>query len=368
MPSCIAAGRTYALSMLFAVALLGGGASAQTSATGGTWQFAVSGDSRNCGDVVMPAIAADVLQRHSKFYWHLGDFRAIYTFDEDFTHQPEHRGRLLNLSEYQGSAWQDFLDSQITPFGDVQIFLGIGNHETMPPKTREEYISQFADWLEKPEIRGQRLRDDPRDHRVRTYYHWRERNVDFINLDNATADQFDPEQVLWIERLLERDAADPDLATVVIGMHEALPDSVSDDHSMSGSPTGLSSGRRVYQDLLRLYLSGHKRVYILASHSHSFMPNIFATPYISSHGGELPGWIIGSAGAVRYSLPKGADPRALTNVYGYLMATVQSNGMIDFEFRKLNESDVPAAVVNRYTQPFVHWCWTDNSQAKYDQQ
>jgi hypothetical protein len=58
----------------------------------------------------------------------------------------------------------------------------------------------------------------------------------------------------------------------------------------------------------------------------------------------------------------------MTNVYGYLMATVQSNGMIDFEFRKLNESDVPAAVVNRYTQPFVHWCWTDNSQAKYDQQ
>ena len=368
MPSCIAGGRTYALSMLFAAALLCGGASAQTSSTGGNWQFAVSGDSRNCGDVVMPAIAADVLQRHSKFYWHLGDFRAIYTFDEDFTHQPEHNRRLLTLSEYQGSAWQDFLDSQITPFGDVQVFLGIGNHETIPPKTREEYISQFADWLEKPEIRAQRLRDDPRDHRVRTYYHWREHNVDFINLDNATADQFDPEQVLWIERLLERDAADPDLATVVIGMHEALPDSVSDDHSMSGSPTGLSSGRRVYQDLLRLYLSGHKRVYILASHSHFFMPNIFATPYISSHGGELPGWIIGSAGAVRYSLPKGADPRAMTNVYGYLMATVQSNGMIDFEFRKLNESDVPAAVVNRYTQPFVHWCWTDNSQAKYDQQ
>ncbi|HXQ98582.1 MAG TPA: hypothetical protein VN774_09085, partial [Candidatus Limnocylindrales bacterium] len=113
--------------------------------------------------------------------------------------------------------------------------------------------------------------------------------------------------------------------------------------------------------------SGHKYVYILASHSHFFMPNIFSTPYISSHGGELPGWIIGSAVAVRYSLPKGADSRSLTNVYGYLMATVQANGMIDFEFCNLNESDVPAAIVNRYTQNFVHWCWTDNSQAKYDQ-
>jgi len=34
----------------------------------------------------------------------------------------------------------------------------------------------------------------------------------------------------------------------------------------------------------------------------------------------------------------------------------------------LDESVVPVADVNRYTQPFVHWFWTDNSQAKYDQQ
>jgi len=34
----------------------------------------------------------------------------------------------------------------------------------------------------------------------------------------------------------------------------------------------------------------------------------------------------------------------------------------------LDESDVPVEVVNRYTQPFVHWYWTVNSQAKYDQQ
>ena len=28
---------------------------------GSTWKFAVSGDSRNCGDIVMPAIASGVL-------------------------------------------------------------------------------------------------------------------------------------------------------------------------------------------------------------------------------------------------------------------------------------------------------------------
>ena len=47
------------------------------------WKFAISGDSRNCGDIVMPAIAQGVLQSGAEFYWHLGDFRAIYTFDED---------------------------------------------------------------------------------------------------------------------------------------------------------------------------------------------------------------------------------------------------------------------------------------------
>src|SRR6266849_1075015 len=50
----------------------------------GTWRFIVSGDSRNCGDVVMPAIAAHSLERYQpSFYWHLGDLRAIYKIDED---------------------------------------------------------------------------------------------------------------------------------------------------------------------------------------------------------------------------------------------------------------------------------------------
>jgi hypothetical protein len=38
----------------------------------GTWRFIVSGDSRNCGDVVMPAIAAQAIERYQpSFYWHL---------------------------------------------------------------------------------------------------------------------------------------------------------------------------------------------------------------------------------------------------------------------------------------------------------
>jgi hypothetical protein len=145
--------------------------SAQGPPQEGTWQFAVSGDSRNCGDVVMPGIAAQVLEKHAAFYWHLGDFRRIYDFDEDMQHQAEHRAKPLTIIDYENAAWDDFLQNQIEPFGALPVFLGIGNHETIPPKTRAEFITQFADWLDAPLLRAQRLSDDPRDHRLRAYYH-----------------------------------------------------------------------------------------------------------------------------------------------------------------------------------------------------
>ena len=58
-------------------------------------------------------------------------------------------------------------------------------------------------------------------------------------MDNATDDQFDSAQMDWFEDVLARDVADSEIATVVVGMHEALPDSISEDHSMSQSPTGI---------------------------------------------------------------------------------------------------------------------------------
>jgi hypothetical protein len=339
---------------------------AQTPPAGRDWTFTASGDSRNCGDVVMPAIAADIQKHHPAFYWHMGDLRATYTFDEDILHQPEHLGRPLSIYDYLGLEWQDFLDNQVAAFGDTPFFLGIGNHETTYPKTREDFIQQFADWLDSPILRAQRLKDDPRNHRLRTYYHWRERNVDFINLDNATEDQFDVTQMRWFERVLQRDIVDPSVATVVVGMHEALPDGISDDHSMSFSAAGLVSGRRAYQDLLKVVTDGHKRVYVLASHSHFYMGNVFNTAYLSSHGGVLPGWIIGSAGAVRYPLPAGSKDAegAVTNIYGYLLGTVHADGAIDFKLQKLAESSVPEEILKRYKKEFVHWCWVENTQAK----
>src|SRR5579862_1792837 len=214
-------GRCKLFVALMVLTILAGIASAQTPPAGSTWQFAVSGDSRNCGDVVMPTIAADLQRVRPAFYWHLGDFRATYDFDEDIRHQPEHLARPLTINSYFNIEWQDFLDSQIAAFGDVPVFLGIGNHELVSPKTREEFIAQFGDWLEKPEIRAQRLKDNPRDHRIRIYYHWRDHNVDFITLDNASEDQFDAQQLRWIERVLALDKADPNVTTIVLGMHEA---------------------------------------------------------------------------------------------------------------------------------------------------
>ena len=64
------------------------------------WTFAVSGDSRNCGDFVMPAIAAKVKAEKDAFYWHLGDFRAYQRPDQDLVAmQPA--GTELSRAEYQ---------------------------------------------------------------------------------------------------------------------------------------------------------------------------------------------------------------------------------------------------------------------------
>lgn len=340
-------------------------ASAPQQPKNGDWYFAVSGDSRNCGDVVMPAIAAGVAQSGASFYWHLGDFRAIFEFDEDMQHQPEHRASPLDIIDYEVTAWDDFIRNQIAPFGTLPVILGIGNHDTIPPKTREQFLLQFADWLDTSQLREQRLKDDPFSHKLTTYFHWIQNGVDFINLDNATADQFDAPQMVWFEKTLQAAESNPQVRTVVVGMHEALPQSISENHSMNQFLIGTESGRRVYVDLLKAQNEAHKRVYILASHSHYYMEGIFNTEYWRTHGGVLPGWIVGTAGAIRYALPadhSGAQ-EAETNVYGYLLAEVKPSGEIQFTFKRLQESDVPAAVVGRYQSEFVHWCFTENSAA-----
>jgi len=340
----------------------------QRAAAGASWRFAVSGDSRNCGDVVMPAIAAGARSNDAAFFWHLGDFRFIYQIDQDFADDPN---KTKVRSEYEKLAWKDFIDNQLRPFGDMPVFLAIGNHELNPPSlTRENYKETFKNWLtasdiaREPAPNGYAIPD--------TYFHWIRSGIDFITLDNASYDQFDPAQMAWFENVLQQDESNSSISTIVVGMHRALPDSISWGHSMSESGNALTieSGRQAYRDLLKAQNEFHKKVYVLASHSHYYMSGIFNTP--DWLGNVLPGWIVGTAGAERYQLPEGwrSADQAQQGVYGYLIATVnpdtengrEPDGSIRFEFHLINRSDLPEAVRTKFSRRLIDFCFDQNMQ------
>jgi len=130
-----------------------------------------------------------------------------------------------------------------------------------------------------------------------------------------------------------------------------LPGSIGHSHSMGDWPQGDKSGRVVYQKLWHAHDSANKRVYLLASHSHFYMENVYETADWKNK--VLPGWIVGTAGAVRYRLPPEARPaqNAMTDVYGYMIATVSPDGSVAFEFKKLCVDDL-----------LVRWCYAENRQ------
>jgi hypothetical protein len=360
----------------------------------GSWRFIVSGDSRNCGDVVVPAIAAHSASLYQpSFYWHLGDLRAIYKIDEDMAYAELANGRYLGCENYVKRAWPDFIDHQIAPFGSTPFYLGIGNHELIPPKNNPagQFTAQFKDWLLAPAIKAQRIEDKDCDNPPtassaktgqqlpatqeclvlpRNYYHWIQGGVDFIYLDNAS-NVFGKDQITWLRERLAMARKNDAVQTVVVGMHEALPKSISSDHAMCDDtkkndknyPESCSDGENVYQMLLQFQNARPvKYVYVLASHSHFYMQGIFnARPKAE----RLQGWIVGTAGAVRYALPKNkpSPDDARTNVYGYLLGTVdQKTGKIDFKFQEVKETDVPGGVMQQYPATLVNWCFAHNSE------
>ena len=116
-------------------------------------------------------------------------------FDEDYRRTHPN----ASITKYFKDAWPDFIEHQLVPFGDLPVYLGIGNHELVAPMTRGMYIAQFADWLNQPMIQRQRLADDPANHLLTTYYHWILHGVDFITMDNASTDMFDSAQMSWFK-------------------------------------------------------------------------------------------------------------------------------------------------------------------------
>jgi ATP-dependent HslUV protease subunit HslV len=213
------------------------------------WTFAVSGDSRNCGDFVMPVIAARVKAEGDAFYWHLGDFRAIYDFDQDLMSMLP-AGSAPALPQYQQIAWDDFRARQLAPFGDFPVFLGRGNHEAIKPMTREMYLAKFADYLDRPEIAAQdyERREPGLRRKAARGITWCGPGVDFITLDNASKEEFSDAQLAWLRGVLDRDlAAGSGVTTIVAGMHEALPHSTSSNHAMDDWPRGVQTGEQVYR-------------------------------------------------------------------------------------------------------------------------
>lgn len=348
--------------LLFPIAAL-----AQTAApvADASWNFVVAGDSRNCGDVVMPAIAEAAKNHGAKFYWHLGDWRAIYGIDEDMAQAAVMNGTPLQVLTYLRGAFKDAIENQVKAFEDrgVPVFAGIGNHETIWPMGRPAFVKAFNAYLDRTEIHDQRLKDDPNDTTVRTYFHVVNNGIDFITLDNSTCDMFDDAQLVWLRKLLDRDAADPSIHTVIAGMHAALPDSRSCGHSMGNYPTQQTTGREVYKLLLALRDKNKKQVIVLSSHSHFVMDNVYDSEYWRANGGVLTGWIVGTSGAVRYRLPETATPgpNVRTDVYGYLLGTVTPNGAITFAFHELTPKDIPADVVKKYSKNFIeNFCFAAN--------
>jgi len=327
-----------------------------------TWTFAVSGDSRNCGDFVMPAIAAKVKAENDVLYWHLGDFRWMSQPDQDLIAM-EHGGNPFAKEDYQKVAWDDFLTHQMASFGSFPVFLGRGNHETVKPMTREGYIDKFSSFLGRPEIAAQRKADGADGAPLGPWYHWTRDGVDFITLDNASHDEFSDAQLHWLRGVLDRDLApNSGIRAIIAGMHEALPHSTGSEHAMDDWDLGLHTGELVYTWFYDAQAAG-KHVYLIASHSHYYSPNVFNSPYWKQHTNTIvPGLIIGSAGARRYQLPKTAEKGAKTHIYGYVQGGVHADGSIDFTLHELSEQDLIQAKWPNAPLDAIHECYIHNAE------
>jgi hypothetical protein len=344
------------------------------------WYFAVSGDSRDCGDLIMPKIAADIASRQqqtpAEFYWHMGDLRGMFRIDcdvlkrkypkYDCVARPASGLQPNDFNEYLKNAWDDFIQSQIKPFGSMPFVLGIGNHELIN-RTREDFECRFGQWLRQPLLAAQFKVDRKRNVTTvegNTYFHFVRDGVDFIYLDNAgTDDDFSSEQLAWLARVLAEDAKNDKVKTIIAGMHAALPASSERGHAMDQTCNGYCSGMSAYdllwnaQNPTATDAKKRKHVYVFASHSHFFRENIYDTP--EHKGRVLPGWIIGTAGAEQYK----RDGEAI--MYGYMMVEVKPDGTIGTQFHEVTRQSPPLAT-GPGAQELTDFCFEQNKRAPFD--
>jgi hypothetical protein len=347
--------------------------------SGNSWFFAVSGDSRDCGDLIMPKIAWAIENNRAnapvEFYWHLGDLRGMYRIDCDYLKRkyPDYDCKTRppgvltsdDTNDYLKFAWDDFIERQISSF-KVPFFLGIGNHELIN-RTREDFEGRFKKWLTQAPLSAQVKADRKRgvtSTEGKTYYHFIKNGVDFIYLDNAGNDaSFSPEQLAWLTQVLAADAKNNSVKTIIAGMHAALPQSSERGHAMDATCEGFCSGLQAYDMLYQAQnLTGpekkRKHVYVLASHSHFFRENIYDTP--EHRGKVLLGWIIGTGGAEQYR-SVATDPIQ----YGYMQVEILPDGTISTRFMQVGRETQPFATGTGATQ-LTSFCFEQNRSVPRD--
>ena len=161
--------------------------------------------------------------------------------------------------------------------------------------------------------------------------------------------------------MLDRDLAPGSgIRAIVAGMHEALPHSTGAEHAMDDWDLGERTGDLVYTWFYDAQAAG-KHVYLIASHSHYYSPNIYNTYFWKQYSNRVvPGLIIGLAGAYRYALPKTAAQGARTHIYGFVQGVVHADGEIDFTLHELSEDDLKQYRWPNATVDAIHQCYVDN--------
>jgi len=206
-------------------------------AADGAWRFIVSGDSRNCGDVVMPTIAAHSAQFAPSFYWHLGRSAGdLAKLMKTWRSQRRTTARCWPATLIRDAPGPISLRTRLL-LSAACVLRWHWQSRSHPAQNGGGFQAQFYDWLDQPAIQRQRLKDQEPG-QPEPYYHWIQGGVDFIYLDNA-ANFFSEEQISWLAHRLDSAKSNSEVKSVVVGMHESLPDSIGNAHSMGDNQTEL---------------------------------------------------------------------------------------------------------------------------------
>ena len=151
-----------------------------------SWKFVVGGDSRNCGDVIMPVVAAGANSAGASFLLApRGLPGALHDFDEDL---PRRSARSPARSRWRSSttsAARGTTSSRASslPFGSIPVYPAIGKPRARRSQVAPgKFLSAVRGLVQCPaDPRAQRLKDNPKGPPAEVVHHWIQNGVDFIS-------------------------------------------------------------------------------------------------------------------------------------------------------------------------------------------